>query len=265
MNQLQETLLEILKDTVSVIEKNNLRYSLDFGTALGAVRHSGFIPWDDDVDISMPRDDYEKFLEISQKELGDKYFVQTLETDKNAFWPYAKIRKNDTLYVEAALRHAKLNQGIFIDIFPLDYVTYDKKAIENCRKVNNQLFYWGTKDLVRMPQKTVKYIVRNFLKNLQHYLRRLLPKSYYMKKYKQSIEGLKKDVTKDKMFYNFFSNDYYFDVDRIFPTKKIRFEDQEFEIYNDCDYVLKKFYGDDYMTLPPEDKRIQHSVMELKL
>ena len=78
----QMLMVEILEDVHNLCEKHGLKYFLDGGTLIGAVRHKGFIPWDDDIDIGMPREDYEKFIEIAKKELPDNLFLQTFETDK---------------------------------------------------------------------------------------------------------------------------------------------------------------------------------------
>ena len=92
-------MLEILQEIHKICVENNLTYWLEAGTLLGAVRHKGFIPWDDDSDVSMPRADYEKFLKIAQKKLPKDMFLQTQDTDKEYPLPWAKIRKNGTLLV----------------------------------------------------------------------------------------------------------------------------------------------------------------------
>ena len=98
MNQIQQHQLNMAKEVDRICKKYNLRYSIAGGTLLGAIRHQGFIPWDDDLDISMPREDYDKFIKIAQQELGKKYFLQTWDTDKNFVFPFAKIRENNTLF-----------------------------------------------------------------------------------------------------------------------------------------------------------------------
>lgn len=117
---LQMVELEILNEFVCVCEKHGLRYYLVGGTLLGAVRHEGFIPWDDDVDVAMPREDYEHFAQIAREELAPQYFYQSPDTDPCYFLTYAKIRKNGTEIYEERFKNAKFHKGIFIDIFPLD-------------------------------------------------------------------------------------------------------------------------------------------------
>lgn len=121
LRQLQLAELEILKEFVRICEEHGLRYYLVGGTLLGAVRHKGFIPWDDDIDVAMPREDYDRFAKIAPQELGSQYFYQCPDTDPYYFLTYAKVRKNGTAVYEERFKKAKFHKGIFIDIFPLDF------------------------------------------------------------------------------------------------------------------------------------------------
>lgn len=122
LRKLQETELEILLETDRICRKYEILYQLSGGTLLGAVRHKGFIPWDDDVDICMLREDYNRFLSICEKELGEKYFLQTYETDSEFFHSFARIRKNNTLALQRQYKGMDMHHGIFIDVFPLDNI-----------------------------------------------------------------------------------------------------------------------------------------------
>ena len=119
LRKLQLYQLTILKDIKKVCEKHHITYYLQDGTLLGAVRHKGFIPWDDDVDISMPYDDYLRFLEIAQNELGTKYFVQNCETDENFYGAFTKIRMNNTTMMPVNHTKYHIHHGIWVDIFPI--------------------------------------------------------------------------------------------------------------------------------------------------
>lgn len=121
IKQVQAIELEILLEVDRICRKHRISYFLDSGTALGAVRHKGFIPWDDDIDIGMLRDDYERFLSVAQEEMGQDYFLQTYRTDGTPIM-FAKVRKTGTTFVEFRLRKFPINHGLFIDIFPYDYL-----------------------------------------------------------------------------------------------------------------------------------------------
>lgn len=114
--------LDLLKEFISTCNKLNLKYFMIGGTLLGAVRHKGFIPWDDDIDVAMPRKDYEIWIRKAQNLLDkDKYFVQTYVTDPEYPNNFAKLRNSNTTFVESSLRRRNINHGVYIDVFPLDY------------------------------------------------------------------------------------------------------------------------------------------------
>lgn len=120
VKELQKVLLELLLVIDHVCTENNLRYYLFYGTLLGAVREGGFIPWDDDADIVMPRDDYEKLLHLSKETWPKGYFLQSPYSDKNGRFAFAKLRKDGTTCIDPHHRHIRMHQGIFLDIFPMD-------------------------------------------------------------------------------------------------------------------------------------------------
>lgn len=126
LRKLQLTELEILQELDRVCRKYNLRYYIVGGTLIGAVRHKGFIPWDDDIDVSMPRKDFNTLCKISKEEFGSSYFLQTHKTDKKCYFHYAKLRKEGTYFGEDKFEHTELHKGIFMDIFPLDYIPDNK-------------------------------------------------------------------------------------------------------------------------------------------
>lgn len=118
--------LEILKAFIRCCEELGLNYYLLGGTLLGAVRHRGFIPWDDDIDVGMLRADYERFLHEAQPLLPEYYFIQCRETEPELLNNFAKLRDSRTTFIESSMRNQKINHGVYIDIFPLDY--YPEKA-----------------------------------------------------------------------------------------------------------------------------------------
>lgn len=120
MTELQKIELEILKVFLDICEKENLKYYLVCGSALGAVKYHGFIPWDDDIDVALPRHDYEKFLLVANKYLPNWCFLQNYRTDKQFPLLGTKLRDSRTTYVECMCGGLNINHGVFIDVFPLD-------------------------------------------------------------------------------------------------------------------------------------------------
>ena len=126
--RLKEIELAIFRAFIDVCDKLNLKYYLLAGTLLGAVRHQGFIPWDDDIDVGMPREDYEIFVEKGQALLPKEYFIQTFKTDPDYAANFAKIRNCGTTFLETSVRNCNINHGVFIDVFPLHVYSADKTA-----------------------------------------------------------------------------------------------------------------------------------------
>lgn len=128
MNDLQKKELEILKVFIEICEKLNLRYFLVCGSALGAVKYGGFIPWDDDLDVGMYREDYEIFLEKAPDLLPKHLFLQNYKTDPAFPQIFSKLRDSRTTYIEKSVAHLNMHHGIYIDLFPLDGYPLDKKT-----------------------------------------------------------------------------------------------------------------------------------------
>ena len=120
MNPLQQKELEMLKIFVEICDKLGLKYYLVCGSALGAVKYGGFIPWDDDIDVALTREDYRVFCQEAQALLPEGIFLQTHETDPRYPWISAKLRDSRTTYIETPSREMRINHGVYLDVFPLD-------------------------------------------------------------------------------------------------------------------------------------------------
>ncbi len=176
MNELQKKELEILKVFIDICEKLHLRYFLVCGSALGAVKYSGFIPWDDDIDVALFRDDYNVFLKEAPKLLPEHIFLQTYKTDN---YPniFAKLRNSNSTYIEKSVEHIHMNHGIYIDVFPLDgYPLNEKEAgkLERKKKIYKYLLSFNYKVDRNLKGKII-FSILNFI-NIQKYSVKILEK-----------------------------------------------------------------------------------------
>ena len=253
----QKVMLEILVEIHRICVENDITYWLEAGTLLGAIRHKGFIPWDDDCDVSMPRKDYERFLQIAQEKLPETMFLQTKETDKEYPLPWAKIRKNGTLLIETGeTGEEKYHHGIFVDIFPYDYY-------ESAEVINKLLWARKTKDEKnKYPKGSFKRMLLGFYANVllwwpMHTAKKM--RAYLVEHHNEINE-------KGYHFFTYAADAGYVcptTVDEVLPVEFAEniFEGHSFYIPNDYDKVLKANFGDDYMELPPVDQRKTHAKM----
>ena len=151
LKMIQKIDLEMLVEVDRICRKYRIQYSLDGGTLLGAVRHKGFIPWDDDADVIMLRKEYRKFQKACRKELDQsRFFLQDYQTDPEYRWGYAKIRRRNTEYIRLGQEHLKQKGGVCIDIFVADNVP-DQKVV---RKIHYFFCYCIRKTMYPLPGDT---------------------------------------------------------------------------------------------------------------
>ena len=240
LREVQLSVLQILKDIDAHCQKYNIRYSLAFGTLLGAIRHNGFIPWDDDLDIYMPRDDYDRFLNTWNYEF---YYLVNSESDSGYTNTFTKVkRKQDN----------RLETPFFVDVFPLD------KCPKN--KIIRKLLQLEGIIMVLMSRRNVPLNTGSAIEKIIKFFLKLIPASVCLKVWRLMEKGFSqyKNVSTD---FDFFScsvlhNVYWFKPADFFDNLQYhKFEDTEFPIIKDFDRYLKKEYGD-YMLLPPVEKRV---------
>ena len=259
--QMQE--LEILKIFAKICQDNSLIYYLVGGTLLGAVRNKGFIPWDDDIDIAMPRKDYNRFAKLCKKRniLGDDYFYQDEKTDKYYFLSYAKIRKKNTIAYEPAFRHTKMEQrGIFIDIFPLDYCPKPSKVFRLFYQMISIINYKGRVNSgVEFKKKGGKFWL------LGYKFLTVIPSDFLPVLRKILINSVK--FVSRKQFFASYSGAYgykkeIFPVDFFGTGRELEFEGEIFTGPQQPEKQLEQVYGENFMILPEKEKRKHHLLLE---
>jgi len=250
--ELKKIEIQILKEFISVCDKLNLKYYLMEGTLLGAVRHGGFIPWDDDIDVGMPREDYDRFCREGQKLLPEYYFIQTIHTECDYRANFAKIRDSRTTFIETSVRNCNINHGIYIDIFPLDYCFDDvsaqtrrfrKQRFMNIRIAKGFYFPDYKKTLKRKIAEVISVIryptIRSALAAREKWMK-ALPQSSTFANYCSA--WYKKEIVPKEWFGE---------------GEYLEFEGFRARVPKEYDKWLTCVYGD-YMQLPPIEKRVAH-------
>lgn len=263
LKKLQAAQLTIAKEIRRVCIEKKITYFLTYGTLLGAVRHSGFIPWDDDMDIGMLRHDYNAFIEAFQ-EIGntDKFFLETWDSEEGYPFSFAKLKLNNSLFMENSIKKANVHKGIYVDIFPYDFAP-DKKAecLRVGKKLNvlNKMLKFKLGYLPMNPDSKYNYvlatairtvgvfipkkILKNLIYNTEIHWNRIktgqlacMSSAYYLK-----------DTLPASLFKEFIPHDFC---------------GEEFIIPKAYHEILHGIYGD-YMKLPPEEKRITRHFPEI--
>jgi lipopolysaccharide cholinephosphotransferase len=258
LKHLQSLELMILKDFIKICEENDLTYYIYAGSMLGAIRHNGFIPWDDDLDVVMFREDYEKFKRIFIASPNDKYELLTNETEEDYFHTLSKLMLKGTLFEESWVSQVDFHIGINIDIFVLDDLSDSNfKRNYQLKKafLYNKLLIMSKIKLDDLPFLTKLithsgYYILNFLriKPVTIYKRCL----NFLMKYKNPDAECVFDISATAEEYpQIYKKEDFKEI------IKVKFEDIEVNVPKNYDNILKSLYGD-YMQLPPEENRYNH-------
>ncbi len=247
----------MLASFVEVCGKLGLRYYLMGGTLLGAVRHQGFIPWDDDIDVAMPRADYEVFMREGQRHLPEHLFLQNICTDAHYCMNFAKIRDCRTTMVEYSVHKHPMNHGVFIDIFPLDYYPEDARS-QKAMDLNQRLFKLRLRAEVTIPPQSRSRFPRNLPADCATALAWLRYPSF--RKALETREALQREAKPSKLWANYCGA---WGKKEIMPMEwygagtPLSFEGMTVMGPKHYDKWLTQVYGD-YMQLPPVEKRVGH-------
>lgn len=251
--EIKERVFGLLKHIDKICTDNDLPYSLCYGTLLGAKRHKGFIPWDDDVDICLLREDYEKLINVLKEEKGI-YRLADFSVNSDYYYNFAKIVDTSTFLVE----HGNLpinNYGIYVDIFPLDNSPVNEKDFARLTKKIRKYSILKTVSITRMTQMS-----GDWKRKIVTLALAPIAKLFGYKFWLLRIDALLKSWEDGECVCCFTENPKYKEILRrsdIFPLDKIEFNGAMFSCFKESESYLVNRYGD-YMQLPPVEKRISH-------
>ena len=261
LKKVQAAELLILREFDRICGELGIEYFAEAGTELGAVRHGGFIPWDDDVDVAMDRAGYERFLREAPALLPPELSLQTPYNDPNCPYYFSKLRLNGTVFMEYCNRNVDMHQGIYIDIYPFDEIPDDEalnlrqyKAFQRWTRI---FTLRQSPDVSREPRNP-REKARAALRRVLHGAARILPAKFIVgkmdhisKKYNGTGQSRMTTLTSPVHGWD------YVRLDAYRPLLKMPFEDMEISVLRDYDANLTSLYGD-YMQPPPPEKRKGH-------
>ncbi len=260
LRRLQLTELEMLQEIDRICRKCNIHYNIIAGTLLGAVRHGGFIPWDDDADVALLRPEYEKFRRACKTELDtSRFYFQDHRNTPGYRWGYGKLRRKNTLFLREHQEHMPYEQGVFIDVFPLDYVpdNYYRRCGHNFVCFLYRKVFWSEVGKVADKSFLMRWLYGIMSKVPEKQLKRSFNR--FIKKSDRKKTGWVRILTFPTP-----NKAYGYRAEWYKNSAPIDFEGVTFIGIRDYDAYLSFKFGE-YMKLPPEGQRKVHPVSDIKL
>lgn len=260
LKKLQAIELEILLAINELCQKEGISWFMTGGTLLGAVRHGGFIPWDDDVDIAMLREDYDRFLERAEKHLPEGYSLHTVHNTPGHGALFAKVYKDGTRFENRETRGAGCPQGVFVDVFPYDRIPDDprlrSKVIKRSRHNQRMSYLYHTPD-VNVPHRGTLGRIERVACSAGHRALQSMAKDaqVFAGRRDRIVDSLPSDSSNVCLYLGFDTRPL--DVSRLLPIQSITFEGHDLPAPCDAEYCLKRMYGD-WRILPAPEERHTH-------
>lgn len=260
LRAVQQIELEMLVEVDRICKKHKIHYNIIAGTLLGAVRHGGYIPWDDDADVAMLRPEYEKFRRACKAELDtSRFYFQDHRNTEGYRWGYGKLRRKDTLFLREHQEHMPYEQGVFIDIFPLDGVpdNYFLRSIQNLECFCVRKLLWA---------RVGKIAEKNFWKRQLYALLDKIPEQDIFRHYREMVRRANRRKTRMVRILTFPTPNDEWGYYRCWyeNSADTEFEGIIFQGIKDYDSYLSFKFGD-YMELPPMEERKVHPVSGLRV
>lgn len=260
LQHIKDVDLLVFKDFKKICEDNDLKYYLWFGTEIGAVRHHGFIPWDDDIDVVMFRDDYERFIKVMEEKPCEKYTVLDSRYNEEYFFQFGRLSLNGTRWAEFWDKQVSFDLGMHVDLFILDKVPNNKikrwlfmricLILCKCYAISTIKFDQGSK-VVKTIVNTLHPIF-NAIGLTPKFFQKRLPK--FLRRYENTDCKYYADLTMNEL--------PFFEFSDFEPSKEVQFENTLARIANNQGATVGQIFGD-YMTLPPEEDRVWHELSEI--
>lgn len=267
LKRTQDVLLDILKDVLRVCDENGIHIFVEGGSAIGAVRHGGFIPWDDDIDLWVLREDYDKLLTILPEQLDPRYGMDDWLSNKDFPAPNLCVYAKGSISVPVEMKNCKYKYGISLGIYPYDNIPDDdkkaKRQISLCWFLM-RLHWLKVLPFPYIPYHGIKKTIIHAICGIAHVCLLPIPKKWIVKQC-EKVSNMYKDIetTRAAVLSYTYPWDTVIKKDKIYPSCTMPFEDTTVEIYGAYHELLTQEYGD-YMQLPPPEKRKNHFPCELK-
>ena len=263
LNKLHDMLLVITDEIDRICRKNNITYTLVGGSMLGAARHKGFIPWDDDIDIAMKRSEFDRFLIACEEDLGESFELLTNENNKDYVYGFSKLLLKGTCLVEKGLENVRYPQKIFVDLFCYDNIpdSYIKRKKQKYLNIFLKKVLRQKQGLADNPEWSM--ITKTIYKGLG-VISRLRSTSSWVAALNRNMIKYNNQKTRDVCN---IAGYYKYEIETIPAsslnhTSYIPFEDRSYQVCDNYREILRTYYGD-YMKLPPVEQRRTHGFSKL--